>query len=72
MEDIHNKADMILNAVNTIHSEVDERVCVSASIGVAVYPDDGMEFEELFKKADVALYETKKNGKNGYTIFREN
>lgn len=42
---------------------------VSASIGIAVYPDMGVDFETLYKNADQALYQTKKNGKNGYTIF---
>lgn len=42
---------------------------VTASIGIAVYPDMGVDFETLYKNADCALYHTKKNGKNGYTIF---
>lgn len=44
---------------------------ISASIGIAVYPENANTYEELFEKADQALYETKRNGRNGYTIFRE-
>ncbi|WP_252198465.1 sensor domain-containing diguanylate cyclase [Clostridium sp. MCC353] len=48
----------------------DTGICsVSASIGIAVYPDMGADFETLYKNADFALYQTKKNGKNGYTIY---
>lgn len=43
---------------------------VSASIGVAVSPEDGTNFETLYQNADTALYETKKKGKNGYTLYR--
>ena len=37
---------------------------VTASIGVAVYPREGENFEELYKSADVALYKAKNRGKN--------
>lgn len=39
---------------------------VSVSVGVASYPQDGIEFATLYKKADTALYRAKKNGKNQY------
>ena len=42
---------------------------MSASIGVAMAPRDGTDFKSLYQKADEALYETKKRGKNGYTVF---
>ncbi|WHX28363.1 putative bifunctional diguanylate cyclase/phosphodiesterase [Brevibacillus agri] len=42
---------------------------VSASIGIAIYPDHGTTVEELLKNADTAMYEVKKNGKNGYQFF---
>lgn len=43
---------------------------ISVSVGVALAPRDGAEFESLYKKADIALYETKKFGKNGFTVYR--
>lgn len=44
----------------------DSNVCatVSCSIGIATFPHDGNTFEELYRKADIALYEAKKSGKN--------
>jgi len=40
------------------------RIPVTLSIGVASYPDHGMSAEELIQKADDALYQAKKEGKN--------
>ena len=36
----------------------------TASIGAAIYPTDGADFEEIYKSADTALYKAKKRGKN--------
>lgn len=41
----------------------------TASIGIAFSPKDGLDIDTLFKKADLALYESKSNGKNRYTIY---
>lgn len=45
---------------------------VTASIGIAMVPKDGRDFDTLYRKVDAALYETKKNGKNGYLFAGEN
>ena len=44
---------------------------VSISVGIAYAPNNGKSYIELSKCADKALYETKKNGKNGYTVYSE-
>lgn len=41
----------------------------SASIGIAVYPSDGEDFETLFKSADTAMYQAKRAGRNTYRFF---
>ncbi|MFA7430080.1 MAG: diguanylate cyclase [Rhodospirillaceae bacterium] len=43
---------------------------VSASVGVAVFPDDGTEADALLKMADEAMYEAKKGGKNQWRAWR--
>ena len=40
----------------------------SASVGIAIVPDAGTDFQTLYEKADKALYQVKKNGKKGYAI----
>ena len=44
---------------------------MSASIGVSLFPRDGKDFSSLYQKADCALYKTKKNGKNGFTVYEK-
>ena len=43
---------------------------VSISIGIAQYPQHGAEGREMMFNADVAMYHTKNNGRNGYSIYR--
>ncbi|KGP63731.1 hypothetical protein EP47_05045 [Legionella norrlandica] len=50
-------------------AEID--IAISLSIGVALYPNDGLELNQLIKNADQAMYQSKLNGKNKYT-FTEN
>lgn len=42
---------------------------VGASIGVAVFPDDGNSMDEVCKAADVAMYRVKHAGRNGFSFF---
>jgi diguanylate cyclase (GGDEF)-like protein len=42
---------------------------ISASIGLALYPDDASEAQSLLKCADAAMYQVKREGKNGVRHF---
>lgn len=44
---------------------------VTLSIGCSLYPDDGKEYDELFKKADKCLYIAKAKGRNRFIIYNE-
>jgi diguanylate cyclase (GGDEF)-like protein/PAS domain S-box-containing protein len=41
------------------------------SIGIAIYPDDGSNSEDLMKNADVAMYHAKSAGRNNYQFYAE-
>ena len=44
---------------------------LTCSMGAAFMPKDGTEFEELYKHADEALYKTKRNGRDGFSIYQK-
>ena len=44
---------------------------VSASIGIAVYPEDGESIDELLRHADIAMYHVKSQGKNGHAFYED-
>ncbi len=50
--------------------EIDgHEITQSASIGIALYPDDGEDPEDLMRNADKALYFSKRKGRNNYHFF---
>ena len=59
-------AQRILDRVQEPVTVEDEYAHVSASIGIARFPEDGNDLESLLKTADAAMYRVKKGGKNGY------
>jgi diguanylate cyclase (GGDEF)-like protein/PAS domain S-box-containing protein len=48
-----------------------EKVNVSVSVGIAMFPDHGSSGEVLLQKADQSLYEAKRLGKNRVVVFKE-
>lgn len=44
---------------------------VNTSIGIAKFPDDGLDSDTLLRHADTAMYSAKKSGKNRYALFSE-
>lgn len=59
----------ILQHLKWLYRGIKNELTLTASIGVARFPDDGLGYEELFEKADKALYIVKQNGKNGFVIY---
>jgi diguanylate cyclase (GGDEF)-like protein/PAS domain S-box-containing protein len=62
-------AGRMLQAVAASHSVDVHELHVTASIGVSVYPDDGLNAETLIKNADTAMYQAKENGRQSYQFF---
>jgi diguanylate cyclase (GGDEF)-like protein/PAS domain S-box-containing protein len=44
---------------------------IGASIGISLYPEDAQDVETLVSSADTAMYEVKREGKNGYRFYLE-
>lgn len=64
------KAAEICRAFQSSYKSNDRTNCeVSASVGIALCPAHGQNFQDLYKNADVALYASKTKGKHCYTIY---
>ena len=69
-EDAAAAARRMLEAVAEAHSIDQHDLHVTTSIGVSVYPDDGLDAETLIKNADTAMYQAKENGRQSYQFFK--
>ena len=73
---LHNARDDASKLANKITDTLKQpfnieghELYVSASIGIALYPQDGTSIDTLIKHADVAMYHVKGQGKNGYQFY---
>ena len=72
LESISDADEMAGNIVKQVRYDLDfegQPIHVTCSVGVAVYPYHGKNYEELFEKADRAVYTVKANGKDGYRVY---
>ena len=72
LESISDADEMAGNIVKQVRYDLDfegQLIHVTCSVGVAVYPYHGKNYEELFEKADRAVYTVKANGKDGYRVY---
>lgn len=63
-------ADKVIKSLCKEYEVAVEKLYISASIGVLVYPDDGNVPEDILKKADSAMYAAKKAGKNCWRFYQ--
>jgi diguanylate cyclase (GGDEF)-like protein/PAS domain S-box-containing protein len=49
----------------------EQELAVSVSVGIAMYPEDGTNFDTLLNKSDIAMYQAKEAGRNTYRFFNE-
>jgi diguanylate cyclase (GGDEF)-like protein len=63
-------AKKMLRKVAEVHSVGQHDLHATTSIGLSIYPDDGLNAETLIKNADTAMYQAKENGRQGYQFFK--
>jgi diguanylate cyclase (GGDEF)-like protein/PAS domain S-box-containing protein len=69
-EDAAISARNVLRALSKPHLINNKSLDIHVSVGVSTYPDDGGNAETLISKADTAMYEAKRQGRNNYQFFR--
>jgi len=68
-EDASEIAARLIAALQPEFSLQGHRLSVTASIGIALYPEDGTDNRTLLQNADTALYQAKKSGRNNYQYY---
>lgn len=63
---VDKKVEQICTLVRRAYSG---EVRISASVGIALCPRDGDDFDSLYRRADAALYSVKKSGKDSFAYF---
>jgi diguanylate cyclase (GGDEF)-like protein/PAS domain S-box-containing protein len=69
--DVTKFAERILNAFQEPFVFGRHRLQITTSIGIAVYPDDGIDIDHLLKYADTAMYMAKEQGRGIYRYYRQ-
>lgn len=62
-------AEKVMHVVSETYHIDPHEISITPSIGIALYPDDGEDFEGLLKSADIAMYRAKQAGRNNYQFF---
>ncbi len=63
--------DEIIKRINSEWVVENNRLYITCSMGVALYPKDGHDFIDLYKAADLIMHHVKENVKNAYDFFEE-
>lgn len=68
---VTEQARQICHAFDSFIKEFSRELPISCSVGISMYPKDGTDYECLLRKADQALYTSKRYGKNRYYFYSE-
>ncbi len=70
-EHLKLKLQDICEVFRSTYAGKNNEYAISASIGAAFYPEDGTSFTALYRNADIALYRSKREGKNRFTLYSD-
>jgi diguanylate cyclase (GGDEF)-like protein/PAS domain S-box-containing protein len=69
LQDVTNVAQKIADTLSQPMQLERQDMFITASIGISIYPDDGLNSDVLIKNADSAMYRAKEQGRNNYQFF---
>lgn len=67
---VESKIQKLLNRISELRIEEMNGQGITISVGIALAPQHGKSFMELYQNADQALYRMKRAGKNGYSVYQ--
>ncbi len=70
-QDIIEVVDKLIHSVKEPMNIDGQKINITTSIGISIYPDDGVETEVLVQHADSAMYEAKALGRDTYYFFNQ-
>lgn len=70
-ESVRKEAKKVENFFHDFKAGEYTKYSATASIGVAIFPEEGADFESLYKAADQALYKAKERGKNQLAFYKD-
>ena len=68
---LENRCQRLLQSLQAMFRSQKQKLPLSCSVGVAVSPDDGTTYFDLYNHADQALYQAKAKGKNAYVFYEK-
>lgn len=68
-EDLHRFVQKLLKDISQAIDIEPHRFHVTATVGISIYPDNADHVETLLKRADLAMYEAKDDGRNSYQFY---
>ena len=69
LEDVINISQTVLDVLREPFMVDGHEISISASIGIAIYPDDGTDVDTLVSRADKAMYDSKQRGHDAYQRY---
>lgn len=66
---VARNVESLIRKLNLTFEKEGKKVTISASVGIALAPQNGKDFKMLYENADSALYQAKSRGKNGYAVY---
>jgi len=69
---VENAEKIAIDALETLCTAFtykENQLFIGASIGISIFPKHGIDADTLIKKADLAMYDVKRKGGNGYEIY---
>jgi diguanylate cyclase (GGDEF)-like protein/PAS domain S-box-containing protein len=64
-------ATKLITEISRVSIVEHNELTITPSIGIAIYPDDGEDFETLLKNADTAMYKVKSDSRNNFHFFTQ-